>query len=59
MKKIILACVVVCFFSGCFVTRMFQKKEKLGCPGDARNMSEQQINDRTNKTKYKSKRKIY
>lgn len=54
-----MACVVVSLLSGCFITRMFQKKEKLGCPGDARNMSEQQINDRANKTKYKSNRKIY
>ncbi|MEO6538565.1 MAG: hypothetical protein ABIT07_11570 [Ferruginibacter sp.] len=59
MKKIILASVVITLLSGCFITRIFQKKEKLGCPGDARNMSEQQINDRANKTKYKSNRKIY
>ena len=45
--------------SGCFITRIFQKKEKYGCPGDARNMSEQQINDRANKSKYKGNNKIY
>ena len=59
MKKIIIAVVVISMLSGCFITRIFQKKEKLGCPGDARNMSEQQINDRANKSKYKSDRKIY
>ncbi|MEP6712106.1 MAG: hypothetical protein ABJA37_06820 [Ferruginibacter sp.] len=59
MKKIIVASVVISMLSGCFITRIFQKKEKLGCPGDARNMTEQQINDRANKTKYKGNRKIY
>ncbi len=59
MKKIIIALVVVSMLSGCFITRIFQKKEKYGCPGDARNMSEQQINDRANKSKYKGNNKIY
>lgn len=62
MKKIIVAIVItgiLTSLSGCFITRIFHKKEKLGCPSDARGMSEDQINKRANKTKYKGNRKIY
>ncbi len=51
MKKIIPAVVIVSLLmSSCFI---FRKKEKYGCPNDARNMTEQEINDRANKKKYK------
>jgi hypothetical protein len=62
MKKFIVAIVafsMLSTLSGCFITRIFHKKEKLGCPNDARGMSEAQINHRANKTKYKGNRKIY
>jgi hypothetical protein len=34
MKKIILALLCMSFLlSGCFITNLFRKKEKYGCPG--------------------------
>jgi len=51
MKKFIPAVVLISMLmSSCAV---FRKKEKYGCPADARNMSEQEINDRANKKKYR------
>ena len=40
MKKFLLASAVVCFLSGCFI---FQKKEKLGCKGDGRNIGAERL----------------
>jgi hypothetical protein len=51
MKRIVPAVVIVSLvISSCFI---FKKKEKYGCPSDARNMTEQEINARANKTKYR------
>ena len=49
MKKIILATFVVYMLSGCFI---FRKKEKYGCPNDARNMSQDEMVQKANKKKY-------
>jgi outer membrane murein-binding lipoprotein Lpp len=44
MKKILLA-VVMCSFllSGCFISRIFHKKEKVGCPTDGRNVGAEKL----------------
>lgn len=54
MKKIILAAFVVSMLGGCFI---FRKKEKYGCPNDARNKSQEEILKDSNKTKYKGGKK--
>jgi hypothetical protein len=54
MKKNILVLVTVSLvlsMSSCFI---FRKKEKYGCPNDARNMTEEQINAKAQKRKFKS-----
>lgn len=59
MKKNLLVLVTISLalsFSSCFI---FRKKEKYGCPSDARNMTEQEINDRANKKKYKGGSKSF
>ena len=44
MKKILLAVVMASFLlSGCFVSRIFHKKEKVGCPTDGRNVGAEKI----------------
>jgi hypothetical protein len=56
MKKFTVSVIMLCMItmlSGCFVSRLFHKKEKLGCPSDARGMTEEQINKRANKHKFK------
>lgn len=55
MKKLLLATFVVYMLSGCFI---FKKKEKLGCPNDARNMSQEEIVTKQNKKKYKGGSKL-
>jgi len=42
--------------SSCFI---FRKKEKLGCPNDARGMSQEEIVQKANKKKYKGGSKFY
>lgn len=56
MKKFTVSVIMLCMLTmltGCFVSRLFHKKEKLGCPNDARGMTEEQINKRANKHKFK------
>ncbi len=55
MKKIILATFVVYMLSGCFI---FRKKEKYGCPNDARNLSQDEMVQKANKKKYKGGKKL-
>ena len=55
MKKILLATFVVYMLGGCFI---FRKKEKYGCPNDARNMSQEEIVEKSNKKKYKGGKKL-
>jgi len=66
MKKIILAVVMGTMLSSCFLGRIFQKKEKYGCPTDGRNIGAEKIASgdekairASNKAKYKGGRKSY
>ena len=44
MKKILLAVVMVSFLlNGCFVSRIFHRKEKVGCPTDGRNVGAEKL----------------
>ncbi|MEO6255137.1 MAG: hypothetical protein ABIO79_17645 [Ferruginibacter sp.] len=44
MKKILLIIVMASFLlSGCFISRIFSKKEKVGCPTDGRNVGAEKI----------------
>ena len=55
MKKLILATFAVYMLSGCFI---FRKKEKYGCPNDARNMTQEEIVTKSNKKKYKGRKNL-
>jgi hypothetical protein len=66
MKKFILAFFVLSMLNSCFVSRIFQKKEKYGCPTNGRNVGAEKIaaGDEkairaSNKAKYKGGRKSY
>jgi hypothetical protein len=54
MKRILLSTTVIVLLTSCSI---FRKKEKLGCPNDARNMSQEEIRDKSNKKKYKPGKK--
>ena len=44
MKKILLLFICVSFLlSGCFISRIFSKKDKYGCPTDGRNVGAEKI----------------
>jgi len=44
MKKALLAVAFAAFLlSGCFISRIFHKKEKYGCPSDGRNVGAEKI----------------
>lgn len=47
MKKILLVFIMASFLlSGCFISRIFSRKEKVGCPTDGRNVgAEKLLND--------------
>ncbi len=66
MKKIILAFFVLSMLNSCFISRIFHKKEKYGCPTNGRNVGAERIaaGDEkairaSNKAKYKGGRKSY
>lgn len=67
MKKILLAFILVSFLlSGCFISRIFGKKDKYGCPTNGRNIGaekilsgDQKAINAEKKAKYKGGRKIY
>ena len=67
MKKLLLAFVLVSFLlSGCFISRIFGKKDKYGCPTNGRNVGAEKIlsGDKKaiaaeKKAKYKGGRKSY
>jgi uncharacterized protein YceK len=66
MKKIILAIMMVSMLSGCFISRIFHKKEKYGCPTNGRNVGAEKIASgdedairASNKARYKGGRKSY
>jgi hypothetical protein len=50
MKKLFLPLAVIVLLSSCAI---FQKKEKYGCPNDARGKSQEEIRDAAAKKKYK------
>ncbi len=53
MKKILLATTVIILITSCSI---FRRKEKLGCPNDARGLSQEEILAKSNKKKYKGGR---
>ena len=55
MKKLLLALFAIYMLSGCFI---FRKKEKYGCPNDARGMSQEEIVKRDSKKKWKAGKKL-
>ncbi len=66
MKKIILAFFVLSMLNSCFISRIFQKKEKYGCPTNGRNVGAEKIaaGDEkairaSNKAKYRGGKKSY
>ena len=66
MKKIILAFFVLSMLNSCFISRIFQKKEKYGCPTNGRNIGaersasgDEKAIKASNKAKYKGGRKSY
>ena len=60
MRKLILALFAVSILSsGCFISRIFGKKEKYGCPTDGRNVGAEKIlaGEKVKKAKYRGGRK--
>ncbi|MBS1510599.1 MAG: hypothetical protein JST86_07165 [Bacteroidetes bacterium] len=60
MKKFIVAVLCASFLlSGCFVTNLFRKKEKYGCPSDGRNVGAEKIlaGEKVKKAKYRGGKK--
>jgi uncharacterized protein YceK len=55
MKKILLPLTIILLLSSCSI---FRKKEKLGCPNDATNKSQEEILRDSNKKKYKGGKKF-
>jgi len=67
MKKILLLLICASFLlSGCFISRIFTKKEKYGCPTNGRNVGAEKIlagDEKAikaeKKAKYKGGKKAY
>jgi hypothetical protein len=62
MKKIIVATVTASFLlSGCFLSNIFRKKDKYGCPSDGRNVGAEKIlaGEKVKKAKYRGGKKSY
>jgi hypothetical protein len=60
MKKAILYIFLASFLlSGCFITNIFHKKQKYGCPSDGRNVGAEKIvsGEKVKKAKYRGGRK--
>ena len=60
MKKIILALFAVSILSsGCFLSNIFSKKTKYGCPSDGRNVGAEKIlaGEKVKKAKYRGGKK--
>jgi hypothetical protein len=58
MKKILLVFVMASFLlSGCFISRIFSRKEKVGCPTDGRNVGAEKLlsDDKSMKASKKAK----
>ena len=67
MKKVLLLLICATFLlNGCFISRIFSKKDKVGCPTNGRNVGAEKILagdkkaiDAEKKAKYKGGRKSY
>ena len=62
MRKLILALFAVSILSsGCFISKIFGKKEKYGCPSDGRNVGAERIlaGEKVKKAKYRGGKKSY
>ena len=60
MKKAVLYIFLASFLlSGCFITNLFRKKEKYGCPSDGRNVGAEKIQagEKVKKAKYRGGKK--
>ncbi len=60
MKKTVLFIFLASFLlSGCFVTNLFRKKEKYGCPSDGRNVGAEKVlaGEKVKKAKYRGGKK--
>jgi hypothetical protein len=60
MKKAVLYIFLVSFLlSGCFISNIFHKKDKYGCPSDGRNVGAEKIvaGEKVKKAKYRGGRK--
>jgi hypothetical protein len=60
MRKIVIALFCVSFLlSGCFITNLFRKKEKYGCPSDGRNVGAEKVlsGEKIKKAKYRGGKK--
>lgn len=60
MKKIALYTVMASFLlSGCFISNIFRKREKYGCPSDGRNVGAEKIlaGEKAKKAKYRGGKK--
>jgi hypothetical protein len=58
-KSIILIFCASFLLSGCFISNLFHKKEKYGCPSNGRNVGAEKIlaGEKVKKAKYKGGRK--
>jgi hypothetical protein len=62
MKKIFISITMASFLlSSCFISNIFRKKEKYGCPSDGRNVGAEKIaaGEKVKKAKYKGGKKSY
>lgn len=62
MKKTVLAIFALSILSsGCFITRIFKKKDKYGCPSDGRNVGAEKLlsGEKVKTAKYRGGRKSY
>jgi hypothetical protein len=62
MKKIILFLFTVSILSsGCFISKIFGKKEKYGCPSDGRNVGAERIlaGEKVKKAKFRGGKSDY
>jgi hypothetical protein len=60
MKRALLILALVAFvLSGCFITRIFKKKDKYGCPTDGRNVGAEKILSGDKKTLNSAKKAKY
>lgn len=60
MKKIFIGITMASFLlSGCFISNIFRKKDKYGCPSDGRNVGAEKIvsGEKVKKAKYRGGRK--